>query len=232
MKIESGFQLRLVFLAKALVLSCSLASAAETLQVIDGDTLDIAGVRYRLHGIDAPEAGQKCKNARGGIWPCGQAAIATLEELVEGRKVHCDDRGSDDYGRTIAVCFSDGKDINQEMVVVGLAWAFRKYSENYVDAEDQARQLKTGIWQAPTQPAWEYRSEKWAVAQQTAPNGCPIKGNISNNGKIYHTPWSPWYAKTKVSVAQGERWFCDEAEAVSAGWRAPYWGRDVAGLKN
>ena len=216
----------------ALFLSCSAASAQDELYVVDGDTIDVAGVRYRLHGIDAPEAGQKCKKARGGNWPCGQAAIAALEELVAHRQVHCDDRGSDDYGRTIAVCFSDGKDINQEMVVAGLAWAFRKYSEDYVDVEDQARHLKTGIWQASTPPAWEYRSEKWAVAQQTAPNGCPIKGNISKNGKIYHAPWSPWYAKTKVSVAEGERWFCDEAEAVTAGWRAPYWGRGVLGLKN
>ncbi|WP_459179038.1 thermonuclease family protein [Sinorhizobium medicae] len=230
MKEKAGFELRLACLFKALLLSCSLASAAETLQVVDGDTMDVAGVRYRLHGIDAAEAGQKCPNDRGGNWPCGQAAIAALEELVKDRQVHCDDRGSDDYGRTIAVCFANGRDINHEMVASGLAWAFRKYSEDYVDTEDQARQLKTGIWQAPTQPAWEYRSEKWAVAQQTAPSGCPIKGNISKGGKIYHAPWSPWYAKTKVSVAQGEQWFCNEAEAVKAGWRAPYWGRGSTGL--
>lgn len=229
MKEVTGFELRFVFLLKALLWSCSLASAAETLQVVDGDTVDVAGVRYRLHGIDAPEAGQKCRNARGGNWPCGQAAIAALEELVRGRQVHCDYRGSDDYGRTIAVCFADGMDVNQEMVASGFAWAFRKYSEDYVDTEDQARQLKTGIWQALTQPAWEYRSEKWAIAQQTSPKGCPIKGNISKGGKIYHAPWSAWYAKTKVSVSQGERWFCSEAEAVKAGWRAPYWGRGSTG---
>lgn len=226
MQEEAGFRLRLVFLAKVLLLSCSVASAAETPQVVDGDTMDVAGVRYRLHGIDAPETGQKCRNARGGNWPCGQAAIAALEELVEGRQVQCDDRGSDDYGRTIAVCSADGRDINHGMVAAGLAWAFRKYSEDYVDTENQARELKSGIWQAPTQPAWEYRSEKWAVAQQTAPSGCPIKGNISKGGKIYHAPWSPWYAKTKVSASQGERWFCSEAEAIAAGWRAPYWGQD------
>jgi len=199
--------------------------AEERLQVVDGDTLDIAGIRYRLHGIDAPEAGQKCRSISGGNWPCGQKAIAALEELVRGRRVHCDNRGSDDYGRTIAVCFVRGEDVNAKMVASGFAWAFRKYSNDYADTEDQARRLKVGIWQAPTQPAWDYRSEKWDVAQQAAPNGCPIKGNISKSGKIYHAPWSPWYAKTKVSPAQGERWFCDEAEAVKAGWRAPYWGK-------
>ncbi|MEL6523706.1 MAG: thermonuclease family protein, partial [Pseudomonadota bacterium] len=31
------------------------------------------------------------------------------------------------------------------------------------------------------------------------------------------------YKRTKVSEAKGERWFCDEREAVQAGWRAPHW---------
>ena len=29
-------------------------------RVIDGDTLDVGGTRVRLHGVDAPEAGQSC----------------------------------------------------------------------------------------------------------------------------------------------------------------------------
>lgn len=73
------------------------------------------------------------------------------------------------------------------------------------------------------QKPWEYRAEKWEVAEQEAPDGCPIKGNISENGRIYHAPWSPWYKKTKIDEAKEERWFCSEAEAVSAGWRAPKW---------
>ena len=30
-------------------------------RVIDGDTIEIAGRRVRLHGIDAPEADQTCR---------------------------------------------------------------------------------------------------------------------------------------------------------------------------
>ncbi len=74
--------------------------------------------------------------------------------------------------------------------------------------------------------SWEYRAEKREVAEQDSPDGCPIKGNINSKGeRIYHAPWSPWYAKTKLSVEKGERWFCDEGEALAAGWRAPIWGR-------
>jgi hypothetical protein len=52
---------------------------------------------------------------------------------------------------------------------------------------------------------------------------CPIKGNINSKGeRIYHTPWgSRNYDRTKINTAKGERWFCNEAEAVAAGWRAP-----------
>ena len=48
-----------------------------------------------------------------------------------------------------------------------------------------------------------------------------IKGNVARDGeRIYHTPWSPWYGRTKISEGKGERWFCDEGAAQAAGWRA------------
>ncbi|MDW9542661.1 thermonuclease family protein [Sinorhizobium meliloti] len=215
--------------ALALILFTLVSSpvwATSSQRVVDGDTIELNGIVYRLHGIDAPEAGQKCKKPQGIAWDCGKAAISALEELVLGQTVNCDDRGQDGYGRTIAVCKVGGDDINATMVATGHAWAFRKYSNDYVGLEEEAHQKHIGVWITEQQtPPWNYRAEKWAVAQQEAPDGCPIKGNISENGHIYHTPWSPWYKKTKVNVEQGERWFCDEAEAINAGWRAPYWGR-------
>lgn len=51
--------------------------------------------------------------------------------------------------------------------------------------------------------------------------GCLIKGNISQNGRIYHVPGSPSHNSTKIDESSGERWFCTEAEAQAAGWRAP-----------
>lgn len=198
--------------------------ASADVRVVDGDTLDLGGRIYRLHGIDAPEAGQVCAEEGGGRWACGKAAIERLEELVHGSDVQCDDRGQDLYGRTIGVCIAAGVDVNARMVREGMAWAFRKYSEDYSSLEDDARGEHIGVWRHETVPPWEYRSHQWDQAAQASPNGCPIKGNISGNGRIYHAPWSPWYAKTRINEKKGERWFCDEAEAVAAGWRAPYWG--------
>ncbi len=55
----------------------TLADITGPARIIDGDTIDIAGERIRLHGIDAPESGQTCV-ADGVTWPCGQSATAAL----------------------------------------------------------------------------------------------------------------------------------------------------------
>ena len=197
--------------------------AAADIRVVDGDTFDLDGVRYRVNGIDAPEAGQKCQTHSGRDWACGTKATEALSGILRNAKVRCEDLGSDKYGRVVGVCTADGSDVGARMVRSGMAWAFVKYSDIYVAPQNAAKAERKGIWQGAAQPAWEYRSARWVVAEQKSPEGCPIKGNISANGKIYHPPWSPWYTRTKVSTSKGERWFCDEAEAIAAGWRAPYW---------
>jgi endonuclease YncB( thermonuclease family) len=204
-------------------LAGGLAHSAEKLSgratVIDGDTIDISGTHVRLEGIDSPEASQSCARKWTGTWSCGAAATKALSRLIAGRRVECEARGHDKYGRTLGICFVDGRDINAEMVRTGLAWAFVKYSTTYVEAEAEARALKVGIWQSETEPAWAYREKRWQTAETAAPNGCAIKGNVTANGQIYHMPWSPWYGKVRVEAAKGERWFCSEAEAKEAGWR-------------
>ena len=210
-------------LLSALFSHLGIAAGSE-LRVIDGDTVQLSSVTYRLHGIDAPEAGQKCIEKDGGQWPCGKVAIKRMQELVSVGNVVCDARGTDGYGRTIAVCRTESIDLGATMISEGLAWAFRKYSLDYVGEETRAHREGLGVWRAESETPWDYRAHKWDVAKQDAPEGCPIKGNISKQGKIYHAPWSPWYLKTNVTVANGERWFCSESDAVAAGWRAPHWG--------
>ena len=53
---------------------------------------------------------------------------------------------------------------------------------------------------------------------------CVIKGNVSkrnNDQKIYHCPNWRDYDRTNVIESEGDRWFCTEAEAIAAGFRAP-----------
>jgi endonuclease YncB( thermonuclease family) len=193
-------------------------------EVIDGDTLRVGAETIRLEGIDAPEIGQSCRDAAGKAWACGRAARDRLAALIKGRAVACHGAVVDPYHRLVATCRVDGRDIDRVMVEEGLAWAFRRYSTTYASSEDAARAARIGIWSGTAEPAWDYRAHRWAEAAGSAPRGCPIKGNITAKGEqIYHPPWSPWYAKTRVDESKGERWFCDEAEAIAAGFRAPNW---------
>ena len=195
------------------------AAVSGQAKVIDGDTIDIDGVRIRLEGIDAPEATQTCGRRWIGSWGCGEAAATELAKLVTAQPVTCESRGTDKYGRMLGSCFAGGLDINAEMVKRGLAWAFVKYSTAYQTVEADARARKAGIWQGEAQPPWEYRQARWATAEGTAPEGCAIKGNVTANGRIYHMPWSPRYDQIRMELDKGKRWFCTEAEAVAAGWR-------------
>lgn len=188
-------------------------------RVIDGDTIDIAGTRVRLEGIDAPETGQSCQTADGQSWDCGNVATRALIEMTQGRQVDCYNRGRDRYGRLLGVCFAADVDINASMVRQGFAWAFVKYSKHYVGEEASAQKGLLGIWQGPAVPAWDFRAGRWTAAVPLAPSGCAIKGNVSRAGLIYHMPWSPWYGQVAMRPERGTRWFCSEAEATAAGWR-------------
>lgn len=186
---------------------------------IDGDTLAVGGVRVRLEGIDAPESEQTCTDARGRDWDCGAEAGRQLARMIAGRLVQCEERGLDKYKRLLGVCRADGVELNAEMVRRGLAWAFVRYSRSYVRQEQAARAARAGIWSGAAQPAWDYRAQKWQTTEAVAPTGCPIKGNVGTNGRIYHMPWSPWYQRIKMDTGKGKRWFCSETEAIKAGWR-------------
>lgn len=52
------------------------------------------------------------------------------------------------------------------------------------------------------------------------PPGCEIKGNISQAGnKFYHVRGvSKNYDGIVIQTEKGERWFCNEAEAIDNGW--------------
>lgn len=192
--------------------------------VIDGDTLEVAGLRLRLEGIDAPEAAQTCKRASGDDWPCGMEASEALSALVRNRQVACDPVGQDKYKRTLAICFVDGDELNGLMVATGYARAFVKYSTAYAADEASAKAASAGIWQGTSEAPWDFRhpvssAGTPAAASLASAAGCPIKGNISKHGHIYHLPSMPWYGNVKIDLARGERWFCSEAEAAAAGWR-------------
>lgn len=210
-------------------LACIAASAAEAVdvtgkaRVLDGDTIEIGAEKIRLYGIDAPEGAQLCKNAAGRDYPCGEVAANRLRQLTAGKPITCKGDERDQYKRLIAVCSTEGRDINPVLVREGLAWAFVKYSKTYVGEEEEARKAKRGVFARPDNiTPWDFRNRRWTDEEKknALSRGCVIKGNISRTGeRIYHMPWQKHYAKTKIDAKAGEQWFCNAGDAEKGGFR-------------
>lgn len=125
--------------------------------VIDGDTLELHGLRIRLAAIDAPESRQSCRRADGS-WPCGRRAAFALADRIGARPVTCRWRDLDRYRRAVARCAAGGVDLGGWMVEQGYALAFRKYGVSYVPQEDAARTARRGVWAGSFVPPWALRA--------------------------------------------------------------------------
>ena len=86
-----------------------------------------------------------------------------------------------------------GGDLNAWMVTEGWAFAYRRYSLDYVDEESRARAAKRGVWRGEVVAPWEWRKgvrlggSRSTTRQES--ERCNIKGNIGKNGaRIYHVP--------------------------------------------
>tara|TARA_B100000963_G_scaffold90936_1_gene78278 strand:- start:836 stop:1627 length:792 start_codon:yes stop_codon:yes gene_type:complete len=115
------------------------------IRIVDGDTIHINKIKYRLQGIDAPEINQQCK-INNKSYSCGHQSKIFLKSLMQGKEIICKQKDIDRYKRIVAVCFADGLNLNQEMVRSGWAIAYRLYSEDYVDDEIFAENNRLGIW--------------------------------------------------------------------------------------
>src|SRR5260370_24290097 len=98
--------MKLSVLVAAFALAASPAFA-ESVRVVDGDTLRVDGVTYRLWGIDAPESGQPCADG----WPAGQTATEHLRALIGDHHVTCEPRTLDRHRRTVPICRPAARDL-------------------------------------------------------------------------------------------------------------------------
>lgn len=184
---------------------------------ISGDTLRVSNQVVRLSGIEAPELDQTCGGQGRGDnrWKCGEAARSQLRDLVRGKQVRCEVSGSGDRG----VCRAGADDIGAEMVARGAAFAAQGLFASYSRQEQDARSAKRGLWKGSAERPDEYRGRLWETAKKAAPQGCPIKGQITRNERVYVVPWQSGYSRVRIRQDKGERWFCTEAEAQAAGFK-------------
>ena len=86
------------------------------------------------------------------------AAAFALADLLGQRTVRCERRGTDRYGRVVAVCRVDGVEVNRWLVEQGWALAYVQYGGSvYLEAQRQAQAARRGVWQGSFQAPWEYR---------------------------------------------------------------------------
>ena len=131
--------------------------------VSDGDTLRAGRLRLRLHGVDAPERKQLCSTASEQDYPCGLRATEWLKERARpGQRLSCTILDIDRYRRLIVRCHKDGVDLNHALVQAGWAVAYTRFSDDYLQAEYEARESKAGLWQGRF-----VRPELWRQQQRT-----------------------------------------------------------------
>jgi endonuclease YncB( thermonuclease family) len=114
-------------------------------RIVDGDTLEIRGVRIRLHGVDTPERGQTCTRARRRM-DCYSAATKALEHLIGRSEILCAWVGDGGFGRAAARCWVGRTELVAWMVWAGWAIVARRYTQDplHLRYEADARAERRG----------------------------------------------------------------------------------------
>ena len=202
--------------------------------VVDGDTvkINIDGKvqTFRLIGLDTPETVDPRKDVQ-----CfGVEASNKAKELLTGKKVRVEidqSQGTyDKYNRSLGYIYLEsGLFYNKYMIEQGYAHEYTygtpyKYQAEFKAAQTSAQTNKLGFWATSTCNG-NTTTAATVTVPETAPaagatGSCTIKGNISSTKeKIYHMLGCGSYTKTVIDESMGEKWFCSEQEAISAGWR-------------
>lgn len=128
----------------------------------DGDTIRVTTakgqkVTIRMACIDAPETAQG---------ESGAQATLVLKQLLVAGQVEIRPQTVDRYGRTVAEVYVGGRNVNLEMVRLGMASAYRQYlngcDENaYLGAEAQAERGRQGVWRWGNEvKPWDFRKSR------------------------------------------------------------------------
>lgn len=118
---------------------------ARVIRVEDGDTavlsIDGTPVTLRLLGVNAPEQGE-CAH---------DEAASTLERLLGEGSIRAEERGTDQFARTLAYLWAGGRFVNLALVAEGMAIATTPEPEDglgvdVVAAEEEAYEAGVGLW--------------------------------------------------------------------------------------
>ncbi len=154
--------LTLFFIAPSYSEEKFISGGSRGVKVIDGDTIKINGEKVRLHGIDAPEMEQICQNENNNSYACGVVAKEALYNWISKskEKVYCYYSERDRYKRIIGKCYlgaNSSNSLNKRMVREGHAVAYTRYSNDYIGAQNDAKDWSRGIWRGKFDLPEEWR---------------------------------------------------------------------------
>ncbi len=213
--------------------------------VIDGDTIQVDGRVFQLDGIDAPELGQACDNG-GHYWLCGISAAYELRRLIglQVAPLECY-VVSTDSGVARAQCMTAGFDLAVTMITSGLAVVAPDSPMHYRIAQRHARDAKVGIWAGPfIDPAkwrqdlrlpgehrftaashlhgelpWKLKDGELNFEPRSQHAACLVKGIVEGRDHIFYGPLDSEYDVVRLNPNRGDRLFCGDDLARTAGWR-------------
>ena len=129
---------------------------ADSLRIVDGDTIVLNGKKIRFSGIDSPELKQTCMNGEEKVF-CGKSAKMILVKKIGNETPKCISEGKDAYKRILAECFVKGESLSAFLVRSGYAFAYRKYSKKFTEDEEFAKKNRLGLWSMEFQYPWDFR---------------------------------------------------------------------------
>jgi endonuclease YncB( thermonuclease family) len=231
------------------VLSASPTWAASAI-ARDGGTLQLAGVTYRLDGIDAPELDQMCIDEHADAWACGVEARDQLSKLIGSRQIRCEDLGlgTSYKKRHIGICTVEGEGVslNQLLVRQGFALNFEPYARGrFREDEAGAKENRRGLWKGCFVAPREFRRGRKDGAllgdscrpdkdreiravlfpdSPAMPPGCSIKGKFAVRARVTGNVgvYHLQGCRSYPALTKPDRWFCSEEDAQAAGFRKAY----------
>ena len=151
-------ELKKIFLTFFFLLFFYNHSLADSVRVIDGDTIEINKEKFRFANIDTPEKKQICFLDSIEIF-CGNLATIVLKAKIGQEIPQCKREGEDHYKRILAECFVNGESLSKFLVRSGYAFAFRKYSDKFIEDENFAKENKLGLWAMKFEYPWDFRKK-------------------------------------------------------------------------
>lgn len=128
--------------------------------VVQGDTITLAGRVVKLFGVASPEISQTCADASGRGYRCGQQSIAWLSGWLANHQVKCHIVSENKSGLLTGVCMLGPYDIGAAIINAGWAVANTKQTQIYIDYQNQASQNKRGLWQGNFYMPWDWQKIK------------------------------------------------------------------------